>query len=204
MSAIGCVLADELEELAIGTAVALLGRCGGVPSRVADERAQLLQVGTGVLAREARRCLVVGDQLGAPTLGPVQRERVARMAEPALVDGGARLLDVARAHELADQLHLPATRFVAAGAARAAQCIEQRLVEAERRELLVAEPEQRLAERLQLVRCDLAPRLARPLGRSRAGGVAAVEGRVVGRGTFVHRARRKRRAREDATGSSLS
>ena len=47
-----------------------------------------------MLAREACRRLVVGDQLGAPALGLVQRERVARVAELAFGDGGARELDV--------------------------------------------------------------------------------------------------------------
>ena len=67
---VGCMLvpADELEQLAIGPAAALLGRQRLVLARIANQRAQLLQVGARVLAREARRRRVGGDQLGAPAL----------------------------------------------------------------------------------------------------------------------------------------
>src|SRR6185369_2228951 len=91
-SAIALVLADESEQLAIGAAAALLGRARRVLARVADERAQLLHVGVGVLAREARRRVVVGDRLGAQPLGMVRRERVARGAGLALGEGPAREL----------------------------------------------------------------------------------------------------------------
>src|SRR5437762_2482574 len=95
-SAIALVLADELEQLAESAAAALLGCGGGILARAADEGAQALQVGAGVGAREARRRLVVGDQLGAPALGGVQGERIAGPAELALGDRGARELDVGR------------------------------------------------------------------------------------------------------------
>src|SRR5204863_9718488 len=70
----GFVLANELEELAVGAPAALLRRARGVLARVAHERAQALQVGAGVVGGEAGRRRVVGNQLGAPALGLVQGE----------------------------------------------------------------------------------------------------------------------------------
>src|SRR5450755_4532699 len=88
------MLADELEQLAIGASAALLGNVGRVLPGIADDRAQALQIGARMRGREARGRGVVGDQLGAPALGLMERERVARVAELALGDGRARELDV--------------------------------------------------------------------------------------------------------------
>src|SRR5258705_3201471 len=138
-SLIAFVLADELEQLAVGAAAALLGRARGVLARVADERAQALQVGAGVSGGEARRRLVGGGQLGAPALGLVQGERIAGAAELALEHGGTRELDVGRAHELADQLHLAPPRLMDLDAAAGTDRVEQRFAEAERREVVVGQ-----------------------------------------------------------------
>src|SRR6478735_9074225 len=83
-SLIAIVLADEPEQLAVGAAAALLGRARRVLACIADECAQPLHVGADVGGGESRRRFFVCDQLGAPALGLVQRERVAGAAELAL------------------------------------------------------------------------------------------------------------------------
>src|SRR5450755_2686204 len=130
------MLADELEQLAIGPPAALFRSEGGVPARVADEGAQLLQVGPRVVAREARRRRVLGDQLGAPALGAMQGERVAGVAELHRFDRFAHRRDVGRAHELADQLELAASRFVAANRAVLADRVDQGVFQAEAGDVL--------------------------------------------------------------------
>ena len=81
--------------------------------------------------------------------------------------------------------------------ARGADRVDERLVEAERREVIVAELEQRLAERLQLVRLGLALRLAPALG---CGAIAPVGSGVRG-GACGHRERQRGK---DGGCSSLS
>src|SRR5436190_1295781 len=190
LSLIGFVLADELEQLAVSATAALLGRACRVLARVAHQGAQALQVGAGVQGREARGRRVVGDQLGAPALCLVQGERVACAAKLALKHRGARELDVGRSHELADELHLAPARFVALDAPAGADRLDERFAEAERREVVVAELEQRFAERLQVMRLLLAPRLARPLAQAASGARGRLirgEGRVAIGRTLGHR-----------------
>src|SRR3954468_22416672 len=80
------LLADELEQLAIRAAAALLGDERGILARIAHQGEPALGGDADVLARESRRRPVVGDQFGAPAFGLVQGERVLRAPELALVD----------------------------------------------------------------------------------------------------------------------
>src|SRR5450432_1704415 len=87
-SGIALVLtSNELEELAKSAPASLLGRERGILARAAHERAQTLRVDARVIGRKSRRGVVVGDQLGAPAFGLVQRERVLCPAKLELVDG---------------------------------------------------------------------------------------------------------------------
>src|SRR5213080_4273677 len=165
-SLIGFMLADELKQLTVSATAALLGRARRVLARVAHQRAQALQVGARVQSGKTSGRRIVGEQLGAPALCLVQREGVARTAELALEHRGARKLDVRRSHELADELHLASARFVALDAPAGPDRLDERFAEAERREVVVGQLEQRFAERLQVVRLLLAPRLARPLAQA--------------------------------------
>ena len=69
-------LLDELEQLAERAPAALLRGERGVLSALRNSAAQLLRVGGGELLHEGADARVVGDQLGAPALGLVQRERI--------------------------------------------------------------------------------------------------------------------------------
>src|SRR5437868_5406516 len=110
------VLADELEELSIGAAAALLGRGRSVLAGGAHEAAQLLQVAARIRGGPALDRFVGGEQLAAPALGFVQGQGVLRAAE---LQGGHRLaqrLHVGAAHQLADVLHLAPPALVRARA----------------------------------------------------------------------------------------
>src|SRR5664280_708945 len=189
-SRIGLARADELEQLAKGASAALLDDQRLVLARVADQRSKLLQIRAGTLAGKAGGGRIVGDQLGTPALGVVQGQRILGPAELHLGDGFTDRRDVGRAHQLADQLRLAAARFVAPDAAQIADRIEQRLGKTEAGEMRLVHLDERFAEGLQIVRCGLAPCLARPLEGRR--GVARRQGDGIGSrgvGTGSHEGR---------------
>src|SRR6266446_3274073 len=93
------MLLDELKEFPERAPAALLGRQRGVLACGADEAAQSLHIGLRMLGDPARRGVVVTDQLGAPTLGLVQRERILGAAELQVADGQAKRLGVVPPHQ---------------------------------------------------------------------------------------------------------
>ena len=62
---------------------------GGVFARLADQRAQLLDVGAGVVGNPFGLGAVLGDEAVAPLLGQVQRQLVGGRAAALLLQGGA-------------------------------------------------------------------------------------------------------------------
>src|SRR5664279_2569270 len=185
------MLPDELEQLAIGAAATLLGRGRLILAGIANEGPKALQVGARVVVGEARRRIVVADELGPPALGPVQRQRIVGPAELHAGNGDANRLDVDATHELADQLHLAAPRFVTPDAPVLADRVDQRLAQAKTGQVLVGQLEQGFAERLQLMRGLLATRLARPVEGPRGIDGFFFGGRAHGHGQGVDRGRRR-------------
>src|SRR5258705_7522037 len=146
---------QETEQLAVGArrAAFLL-----LAARVADQRAQLLQVGAGVLGDITGERRIVGQEVfphGFQT--PVPRRLLRRMAGERVelrADGGR--IDVA--HQAADILQLAPAAFVALDVLRLEHRLTQRVGDLQVGDLRLGQLDQRDAERLQIEHLLFAPR----------------------------------------------
>src|SRR5688500_9007354 len=152
---------EEPEQLAVGVRRLAEAR---FLARVADQRAQRLQVGAGMLRGEGGERLVVADQALAPGLeAAVPRAGLRRAAfELGHARADRRGIDVS--HQAADVLQLAALRFVALDALGFEDRREQARIERHRVQLPLGQLDQRRAEHLQLVHFALAARLADNFG----------------------------------------
>jgi hypothetical protein len=173
------VLPDESVQFPLGAAAAQLGCGRSVAPGAAHQLAQLLQIALRMLGTPARRGFVTRQQLGAPALRAMQRERRTGRAQPALRHRLAQRLGIDATHQLADVLQLASAALVGARPLPLAQRLEQRFRHRQRREPLLWQGCQRRAEFLQVVRCLLQPGLAGPLDAGRFARVRGGRGRSV-------------------------
>ncbi len=121
---------------------------------LADQRAQLLDVGVRVLGHPGAERVVVGDQPVAPLLGQVQAS--VSVAEPLCCSSSAwraasTSFGVELAHELADELHLAALAFEVGDAFGLGHRVHQLVGQAQRFGQVGAQVQQLFAQVLQFV-----------------------------------------------------
>src|SRR5688500_8401460 len=156
-----CKVFEEPEQLAVG--VRRLGEAGFL-ARVADQRAQRLQVGAGMLGGEGGERLVVADQPLAPGLEAAVARGGLRRAAFELSHARADRRRIDDAQLATDVRQLAALRFVALDALGFEDRREQPRIERHGVQLPFRQLDQRGAEHLQLVHFALAARLADNFG----------------------------------------
>src|SRR5581483_8220882 len=136
-----------------------LARCSFL-QRVADERAQPLQVRRRKAFQQLAQRSLVLEQTVAPALGLVQPRGLSRGVTAPTFDLSPNPRRVRVAHQPADVLQLSATRAPLDNAPCLQHRLAQRLGQIEAGQPLRRQPDQRLAEFLQLMHLALALRLA--------------------------------------------
>jgi len=139
-----------LRDLDIG----LLARRLGVLAGLADQRAQLLRIGGGVLGHPGGQRVVVGNQPVAPLFGQVQLQLFGGRALVLLFQGlagGVHQFGLQLAHELAHVLHLAALAFKVGDALGLGQRFHQFVGQAHGVEQVGAQGQQLLAQVLQFI-----------------------------------------------------
>ena len=136
---------------------------GGFLAGVADQGADFLDIGGGALARQFAERLVVGQQALAPVFQLVEFGVVHVANAVPFVELGLHRRSVDGAHQLADILHLAATRAVGSDALGLDDRGQQVVRQGELAQPLVVDSHQLFAERLQVVHFLFAPGLAGPV-----------------------------------------
>src|SRR6185312_16944877 len=111
----------------------------------------------------------LADQPLPPPFGALEELSLERIPLAARGERRADGVEVDFPHELADVLTLARPGGATRDPARLADGIAQQLRQAERLEIGIAQPDERLAQILGRMGCALALTLARPLGRIRIG-----------------------------------
>ena len=154
------MLAYALEQLSVAFAMplGLASRYGagrlGVFTGLPYQRAQMLQVGLRLQHHPLLQRGIVGDQPVAPLFGLVQPQRVGGAA---LVLDLQRVFDLTHggvvefAHQLANELHLPATAFEVADAFGLREGVDELLGQGQFVHQALPQGQQRLAQLLQAV-----------------------------------------------------
>ena len=125
---------------------------GGVFACLANEGAQLLNVGIGVLLQPGGQGLVVRQQAIAPVFGLVQGQLFGGRAIALHLQrffNGRHLVVGEFAHQLADELNLAALALEVGDALGFAQCIVQLFGQLQGRQQIAAQAHQLLAQHLQ-------------------------------------------------------